>query len=219
MQSTLKVEKVFILVDDREKNSNVAFYLKEFGASVNFDRIEVGDFLISSDTCIERKTSRDFASSIIDGRLFNQVKKMKECYRKVIVIIEGNNFNGRISENAYKGAIATLIVNYDVDVINVENEKECARMIYLLAKKEQEDFKKSVYIKKPKKPENISELQQFFLSSLPGVSSVISRRMMEKFGTIKNIVNAEEFEIKNIKGLKKKDAKRIYRIFNERWCE
>ncbi|MFH8080306.1 MAG: ERCC4 domain-containing protein [Candidatus Aenigmatarchaeota archaeon] len=219
MQSTLKTNKIFILADDRERNSKVSEYLKEFGAIVNFKRIEVGDFLISEDVCIERKEVNDFISSIIDGRLFRQVEEMKKCYKKVLLIIEGIKNNERITENAYKGAIASLIINYDVSVIIVENEKEVARMIYFLAKKEQDEFKKSVCIKKKKNIENISELQQFFLSSLPGVSRIISKRMLQKFGRIRDIVNASENELKSVKGLKKKDAKTIYQIFNEKFCE
>jgi len=219
MQSVLKLEKIFILADDRERNSNVCLYLKEFGAVVSFKRMDVGDYLISDNVCIERKSSSDFVSSIIDGRIFNQAEEMKRNFKKAIIIVEGDNNEGRITENAYKGAIASLIINYDVVVINVESEKETARMIYFLAKKEQEDFARYIAIKGKKKPKDIKEMQQFFLSSLPGVSSVISRRMLERFGSIKNLVNASEKEIEGIKGLKKNDARKIYRIFNERWCE
>ncbi len=219
MQSTLKVEKIFVLADDRERNSNVSFYLKEFGVLVNFKRIEIGDFIISDSTCIERKSSSDFISSIIDGRIFEQAREMKRCFEKPIIIIEGNNIDGRITENAYKGAIASLIMNYDVDVLNVENEKETARMIYFLAKKDQEEAGKFLALKGKKKPKEINEMQQFFLSSLPGVSKVISKRMLENFGNVKNVVNAEKKELEKIKGLRKKDAERIYKIFNERWYE
>jgi Fanconi anemia group M protein len=219
MQSVLKLGKIFVIADDREKNSNVSFYLKEFGAVVSFKRIEIGDYIISENVCIERKSSSDFVSSIIDGRIFNQAEEMKRNFDKAVIIVEGRNNDGRITENAYKGAIASLIMNYDAVVVNVENEKETARMIYFLAKKEQEEFERSVAIKGKKKPKDIKEMQQFFLSSLPGVSSVIAKRMLQNFGSVKDIVNAGEKEIESIKGLRKKEAKRIYQIFNERWFE
>jgi Fanconi anemia group M protein len=218
MQSILKPERILIIADDREKNSDVCFYLKEFGAALSFKRLDVGDYIISDAVCIERKSSSDFVSSIIDGRIFSQAEEMKRNFGKAIIIVEGNNSDGRITENAYKGAIASLIMNYDSAVINVENEKEAARMIYLLAKKEQTEFARPIAIKGKKKPKDLKEMQQFFLSSLPGVSSIISKRMLEKFGSIKNLVNASEKEIESIKGLKKNNARKIYRIFNERWC-
>jgi Fanconi anemia group M protein len=219
MQSILKLGKIFVVADDRERNSNVCFYLKEFGAVVSFKRIEVGDYIISDNVCIERKSSSDFVSSIIDGRIFNQAEEMKRNFAKTVIIVEGNNSDGRITENAYKGAIASLIMNYDAVVVNVENEKETARMIYFLAKKEQEEFDRNVAIKGKKKPKDVKEMQQFFLSSLPGVSSVIAKRMLQKFGYVKDIVNASEKEIESVKGLRKKEAKKIYQIFNERWSE
>ncbi|MEM5777773.1 MAG: ERCC4 domain-containing protein [Candidatus Aenigmatarchaeota archaeon] len=217
MQSILKTEKIFVLADDRERKSNVSFYLKEFGAIVNFKRLEIGDFIISENTCIERKSSDDFISSIIDGRIFKQAEEMKRCYENPLIIIEGNNVDGRITENAYKAAIASLIMNFDLNVLTVENEKETARMIYFLAKKEQDEFRKHIAIKGKKKPKDIKEIQQFFLSSLPGVSSVVSKRLLEKFGSVKNLVNASEKELEAVKGLKRKNAKTIYQIFNERW--
>ncbi|MBU5690282.1 MAG: ERCC4 domain-containing protein [Candidatus Aenigmatarchaeota archaeon] len=216
MQSTLKTENVFILADDRESKSNVCFYLKEFGATVNFKRIEIGDFIVSEDICIERKSSNDFINSIIDGRLFEQAENMKSNFKKNIILVEGNNLDGRITENALKASIATLVIKYDVNVIRTENEKETARMIYYIAKKEQ-DQGKGVVIKGKKKPKEISELQLHLLCSLPGVSGALSKKITSQFSSIKEFVNSSEDEIRKIKGLGKGNAKKIYEIFNKGW--
>ncbi|MEO0282099.1 MAG: ERCC4 domain-containing protein [candidate division WOR-3 bacterium] len=216
MQSTLKTNNIFVLADDRESKSNVCFYLKEFGANVSFKRLEVGDFLVSDNICIERKSSNDFINSIIDGRLFEQAENIKNNFKKGIIMIEGNNADGRITENALKASIATVIVKYDLDVLRTENEKETARMIYYIAKKEQEQGK-SVVIKGKRKGKQIDELQLQLLCSLPGISNGLSKKITEKFSNIKEFVNADQDEIRKIKGLGKTNAKKIYDIFNQEW--
>ncbi|MFN6992276.1 MAG: ERCC4 domain-containing protein [Fervidobacterium sp.] len=216
MQKILKPDnKLVVLVDDRESN-NIPFYLKEFGCTVNIQRLEVGDFIISDRTCIERKSAEDFTSSVINGRVFQQAEEMKRNFEKNFLIIEGKNLDGRITENALKAAIATLTLKYGVDVITTDNDKETARMLYWMAKKEQEEFKRIVGIKGKKKPKEIEHIQEYFLSSLPGISTVLSKRLLDHFKNIKNIINANEDELAKVKGISKNHAKRLCEIFNKK---
>ena len=89
--------KIVVIADYREKE--VIGHLKNLGASVNEMSLKVGDFACSSNgIVIERKTHSDFVSSIIDGRIFEQLKYLKENYEKPVVIVEG--FSDReINEN------------------------------------------------------------------------------------------------------------------------
>lgn len=216
MQKILKPDnKIMVLIDDRESN-NVPFYLKEFGCRVNIQRLEVGDYIISDRTCIEKKSSEDFISSVINGRVFQQAEDMKRNFEKCFLIIEGKNMDGRITENALKAAIATLTLKYDVNVITTENEKETARLLYWMAKKEQEEFNRIVGIKGKKKPKEMEHMQEHFLSSLPGISTVLSKRLLEHFKNIKNLINADEDELAKVKGISKNHAKRLYEIFNKK---
>lgn len=216
MQNILNPEnKLIILIDDRE-NKNISYYLKEFGCRVNIKRLEVGDFIISDRVCIERKTFNDFIDSIINGRIFQQTEEMKRNFEKCFLLIEGKNSNGRLTENALKAAMATLILKYNIDVIMTENEKETARLVYWMARKEQEEFKRIIGIKGKKKPKDIKYLQQYFLSSLPGISTVLSKRLLEHFKNIKNIINASESDLVKVKGISKNQAKKLYEIFNKK---
>ena len=61
---------VRIVVDERERNSNIPDLLKEAGAAIDFAQLRVGDYVVSAETAVERKTIRDLISSIYDGRLF-----------------------------------------------------------------------------------------------------------------------------------------------------
>ena len=62
-----KKPEVKIIIDTREKQSLVASYLIEKGAKIEFEKLDIGDYLIQ-DTIIERKTFQDLLSSVIDKR-------------------------------------------------------------------------------------------------------------------------------------------------------
>ena len=70
-------------------------------AKVEFKVLEVGDYIISDRVAVERKTAEDFVNSIVDKRLFMQLKDLRK-YQKPILIVEGREFS-RLHENAIKG--------------------------------------------------------------------------------------------------------------------
>ncbi|MGI0039859.1 MAG: ERCC4 domain-containing protein, partial [Nitrososphaera sp.] len=71
-----------IVVDEREKNSGIPELLKNAGAVIDFAQLKVGDYIVSPETAVERKTVRDLVSSIYDGRLFLQCSDLVKHYQK-----------------------------------------------------------------------------------------------------------------------------------------
>jgi DNA excision repair protein ERCC-4 len=82
--------RVRILVDERERKSGIPDLLRRAGAAIDFAQLKVGDYVVSPETAIERKTIHDLLNSIYDGRLFIQCSQLNEHYRKPILIVEGN---------------------------------------------------------------------------------------------------------------------------------
>ena len=209
------LNKVLIIADYREKE--VIENLKNIGAHVNEMNLKVGDFLCSGDgLAIERKTHSDFVSSIIDGRIFEQLKQLKENYERPVIILEGTS-NREIEDNALKATIASMITKFNVSFVNTKNSLDTARMVYWLAKKEQQDTGKDLGFKQGKKPKETKRLQEFVLSSIPGISSVLARRMLEHFGNIEKIVNASEMELVKVKGVGKKLAVKIKKLLTNKY--
>jgi Fanconi anemia group M protein len=203
-------KKLVILCDYRE--SEVNKYLKMFeDVVVNESALEVGDFICSQTVAIERKTHEDFINSIIDGRIFEQAKHLKENFERPILFIEGYS-TIKISENALKAAIASLLIDFGLSIINTRNPQDTAKTIYWIAKKEQEEKKKEVSFKLGRKPKEIRALQEEIVASLPGVGKVLSKRLLEHFKTLKNIFNASEEELKKVKGISESTAKKIRKI-------
>ena len=81
---TETLEKVQVVVDDRERPSGVVPELEKLGrVVVKIEHLSLGDYCIDGAVLIERKTAADFAQSLIDGRLFGQAAISKRANRAV----------------------------------------------------------------------------------------------------------------------------------------
>jgi len=216
MQTILKPDnKIVIMIDFRENNCSVKDYLEDLGAIVKLISLKVGDFICSDRVCVERKTGDDFVSSIIDGRIFRQAEELKNNFSKPVMIIEGNNLRENMNDNAIKAALASIVLDYDIPVIMTRHEEETAKMIFWLAKREQMTSKRGIVIRGKKKPKELKDLQERVVSGLPGVSVVLSKRILERFKTIKDFANANESKISEVKGIGRVLAKKLHKILNE----
>jgi len=213
-QRILKGEKITIMCDYREKE--ICNILKNLDAIVNSTSLDVADFVCSERVGIERKSFDDFVNSIIDGRIFEQAKDLKENFERPIILIEG--FSDRnISDNALKGAIASLMIDHGISLVSTKNPLDTAKTIYWIAKKEQRESKKGLAIKVGKKPKEQKRMQEFIISSIPGVSNILAKRLLEHFGTVENIFSANEEELKRVDGIGEKLAKRIKNIMRAKY--
>jgi ERCC4-type nuclease len=207
--------QIVVIADYRE--GEVIKNLKTLGANVNEINLKIGDFVCSSNgVVIERKTHSDFVSSIMDGRIFEQLKSLKENYERPVIIVEG--FSDReINENAFKAMVASSITKFNASFVNTKNSMDTAKMIYWLAKKEQEDGNKNLGFKQGKKPKETKRLQEFILSGMPGVSSILAKRLLGNFGSVERVFNASEIELSKVKGVGKKLANKIKRLLTNKY--
>ena len=178
-QKILKTDgQIAIIADYREKE--VISHLKEMATKVNVINLEIGDFIVSEKIAFERKEHSDFVSSIIDGRIFEQAENLKNNFAKPIIIIEGSS-NREIVDNALKAAVASLLTNYAVSLVHTKNAHDTAKLIFWVAKKEQEESKRSLAFKVGKKPKEDKRRQEEIVASLPGISGVLSKRLLKHF--------------------------------------
>jgi Fanconi anemia group M protein len=205
--------KILIVVDYRERE--IISLLKNLGAIIKEDNLPIGDFVVSSRTAIERKSHSDFISSIIDGRIFEQMENMQKYYEKRIVLIEG--YSDRfINENAYKAAVATLATS-GITLLSTKSHQDTAKTIFWIAKKEQQENKIPIAVKVGKKPVDSRKQKEFLVSSIPGISSVLAQRLLKEFGSVEKIFVANEEELKKVKGLKEKTAKSIRKLITTKY--
>jgi Fanconi anemia group M protein len=203
-------EKMKIVVDYREKNSLVIANLINLGVEIDFQNLPVADYLVE-DIAIERKTISDFISSMINKRLLRQLEGMGQ-FRKKILIIEGYDekdiYDSGIHENAIRGMIFSVILNFEVPIIFTKNAEDTARYLLVILKRIEKGPKEMSFQAK-KKASSPREQQQIIMESFPGIGPSIARELLKKFESIEGVINAEVDEMKEIKRLGEKKAKII----------
>ena len=208
--------KPIIYVDTREFRSDVVKYLSE-NYSIVAKQFEVGDYIISDRIAIERKKVEDFLESLKDGRLFSQMVEMRRNYEVPILIIEGESlFIRGFHENSIYGALASIISDYKIPIIFTKDARETAKFIEALMRRELGE-RGEVSLRKEKGAMSMEERQRYIIESLPNVSAKLSQRLLEYFGSVKDVINAEVGELIQVKGIGRKTAEEIYDIVNAKY--
>ncbi|NCN68232.1 MAG: DEAD/DEAH box helicase [Candidatus Altiarchaeum hamiconexum] len=204
---------VKIYVDIRERNTEI-FKILNKKANVEVKQLEVGDYILSENVCVERKTAGDFLQSIVDRRLLEQAGNLARNFEIPLMIIEGElNFSARgIHPNAIRGAIASLATDFKISIIPAKNEKETAEMLIAIARREQEEKKKDVALIGEKRAYTLNERQLLMAESLPNVSSVLAENLLNHFKTIKKIANASVKALMKVEGIGSKKAEEIFKV-------
>ena len=209
-----------VLVDYRERSGDIINHLKNKGISVILDNLTIGDYIIGN-YIIERKTMEDFASSIIDGRIFKQLKQLKNTGGKVLVIIEGEliDFVKKLDLNVYTGAVMTILEDYNIPLLITQSSKETAEFIVTLAKRFSQRKDKYARLRLEKKPLELKEIQKYVLAGIPGINTVLAEKLLNEFGSIYAIANAELKELMKVEGIGPQLAKRIYDVFHTKYTQ
>ncbi len=201
-----------VIADTRESGSNVLKMLSQLGAVIELKRVESADYICSKDVGIELKTSEDFVNSIIDRRLLIQAKLLRENFTKpMIVVQDGNPAKAMVNAASIYGAIASLVLGYQIPIITTKSPKETAYLIYAIAKSEQQPNKGELSLHY-NKPLTLKELQEYIVSALPGIGPKLAKLLLQRFGSIKGIVNASTEELQEIALIGPKKANAIKRL-------
>jgi Fanconi anemia group M protein len=213
-------ERILVYVDSREKASGVVKYLVEKNTEVRMQNLDVGDFQVSEDVIIERKEKKDFVDSIIDKRILDQIKAMRENFSKPLMIIEGDDdlYSVRnIHSNAIRGMLAWIAIDMKIPIIYTKDYRETAEMIITIAKREQGERGREFSIRGEKKPLSDRELKEFIVAGLPGVGTQLAKNLLEEFKNVKGVVNASSEELQNVEKIGKKKAEDIRKILDEKY--
>ena len=206
----MRIENLRIIIDERERKSGIPKLLKAIGVNVELKTLPIGDYIVSHETVVERKSINDFMSSIFDGRLFDQCNRLKENFKFPIILLEGNvDEIESITENPliFYGALSTVAVDFQIPIIPTPNASHTAKLLISLSSRK--DSIKGPLLKKIKKSNNTQKQQLSVLCSLPGVGEKIAIRMLEKFGSPLKVLSASTKDLAKIAGLGESRAKKI----------
>ena len=221
---------VRIVVDERERNSNIPELLKKAGAVIDFSQLKVGDYVVSSETVVERKTVGDLISSIYDGRLFVQCSDLVKYYQKPLLVVQGNI--AELAENpedkedtdnrlyaermplAYD-ALITVATEFRIPIIHTPSPEQTAQLLVTLVNRSLREGKATGPLLRKIKKENPFYIQQLsVLASLPGVGEKLAARMLKKFDTPIRALNASAAELSIIPGFGLARAERVRKVLD-----
>nr|WP_295161691.1 DEAD/DEAH box helicase [uncultured Methanobrevibacter sp.] len=215
-----KVEenKPVVYADSREGNSKVIRHLTEMEIDVKVRPMAVGDYQVSDDVVIERKTAKDFVDSIIDKRLFKQARELSEEFKRPLLILEGDDiYNGMLHPNAVRGTLASIAIDFGISIIPTRNSQDTAAMIKRIAVREQNGEKTHIQIRTDKKPVSLWEQQLFIVESLPNIGPVNAKNLLQHFGSVEKVITASETELQEVEGIGKKTAKNIRKVVESKY--
>jgi len=207
------------IIDNRERKiiENISKLIPD---KYQLQNLELGDFVFEIDNIpfltIERKTVQDLASSIKDGRYKEQKirllsEKEKNKNLKIILLIEGNinTKTGGIPSATFHSIVINSMIRDGIYVLITKNiEETCNTLvkIYKLIEKNKSEFINPVIstsssadyascLKKNKK-ENLTPTVCYInqLSQIPGVSTTIASRIVEKHPTMLDLIRELEIE-------------------------
>jgi Fanconi anemia group M protein len=148
-------------------------------------------------------------SSIIDKRIISQLLELKqfgESFLLVEGIIAEDIYSGGIHENAFRGFLLSVALDFMVPLIYTHDEKDTAKYISVLAKRRE---KGEHGIRASKIYLTREEQIQFILEGFPNVGPVKAKRLIETFGSLGRIFNASEEELGNVLGKLAKEFKEL----------
>jgi Fanconi anemia group M protein len=196
---------VTVIVDSREASSaaKIVAGLTEYGVDVKTDTLEKGDYIVSDQCAVERKTVNDFVYTLTRRYLFEQIFRLK-AYPKSLLLIEGYmpliyKFS-KIQPQAVWGAMFTLAKN-GVPIVNTTNQKETIDFLYVAARQEQLVEKRSPTVHAFKNYDTLSEAQMYFVASLPNVGREKATAILQSYQTPLNaFINVDDWS-KTVNGL------------------
>lgn len=215
-----------ILVDMREFRCELPAIIHKRGIEIEPIQLEIGDYILSSDTCVERKSVSDLIQSLQSGRLYNQAAMMIRHFTRAILLIEFDesksfHFKGRYwgmqgasssaktkdhSQDLVDRLILLTIHHPQLRIVWSPSTHFTSELFeYLKEDRDQPDAAKICAISSQELPpetfEDRYDLEvREFLLKLPGVNTRNVYAIMNACTTLGEIVNLEREELEELLG-------------------
>ncbi|KAF2745819.1 DNA repair protein-like protein RAD1 [Sporormia fimetaria CBS 119925] len=226
-----------VVVDVREFRSSLPSLLHGRAIAIVPCMLTVGDYVLSPQICVERKSVRDLIGSFANGRLFNQVESMMEHYKYPMLLIEfeqNKSFTlepfSDLSGPATSAGLATapdlqakivmLTLAFPrLKIIWSSSPYQTAEIFAeLKSQQEEPDPLRAVQLgldptMQGDEMRSFNQTSQDLLRAVPGVNETVAMRLMLETENLMEVANMEERELAALVGTQA--ARRIWRFFNK----
>jgi len=206
-----------VIVDMREFRSELPSLLHKRGIDIEPITLEVGDYILTPDICVERKSLSDLIGSLNNGRLYNQATSMTRFYSKPMLLIEfdsnksfslqGKMYMSRdVQSSDLFARLQLLTIHFPkLRILWSPGPHATAELFEELKKgREEPDASKAatlgVDIIDEYNVDRYNVLVQDFVSKLPGVTSKNIFAIMNKVKNLIDLVELSEESLQEILG-------------------
>ena len=188
-----------VVVDEREKRSGLPEAVARQWPRTFTGLLSVGDVEIGPRVIVERKTVADFVLSVEDGRLFEQAWALHGASWRPLLVVEGEDpwDAARLTSRAMRSILASLMVGYGVPLIRTASVAETAAWMEAIAVQEE---RRLARWRTPTKPPD-ARVAMDVLGAIPGVGDFRARRLVERFGSVRAVLAAEERDLRDVPGV------------------
>ena len=206
-----------LFVDYSERHSALLEATRRCGAfEVRMVHLDTGDYLIDDEVLIERKTIRDFVTSLIDGRLFPQTARLAHSSYRSLLLLEGPRppTMPDVHSHAVEGAVVSIAAMWRLPVLHSAEPEHSLLILRLLAEQVTRSHQ-PVLRRFDRKPKRLASRRLFLLQGLPGVGPALASRLLDHFGSIEQVVSADVLALAEVPGIGPRKAARIRELVGE----
>ncbi len=195
---------VDIVADVRERPSETFAALESrCDVAMTVVTLEFGDYSVAGQVSFERKTADDLGRSIIDGRLFRQMSKLRRLADRPVLLVEGllpQTTPSGVPWRAVRGALVSVAVIFGVPVLMTECPHESAELIVAAARQ----LKRSTslgYARPGYRPRGWRRRSLFILQGLPNVGPARAQALLDAFGSTGAVMAAGLESLASVDGI------------------
>ncbi len=201
-----------IVMDDRERSE--AVYRKLAATEdviLDIKRLPVGDYQVDGRLLFERKTLKDFALSVVDGRLFRQMKRLAASKLRGVLILEGSSHDlGQtgVRREALQGALIFTSLILGVPMLRSLAPEETVQLLVYSARQARLLIEGGI-ARPGFRPKGKRKRQLYILQGLPNVGPKRAEQLLNSFGSVRNVLNATSEELLSVGGIGYETAQHI----------
>lgn len=201
-----------VIVDMREFRSDLPSIIHKRGMEIEPVTLEVGDYILTPEICVERKSISDLIGSLNNGRLYTQCVAMTRFYRKAILLIEFDetksfslqaqqSLKDEVSLQNTSSKLTLLTIHFPQLRIIWSQSPHLTAEIFEELKAGSKEPDSRVAITIGVDHDESSNYMQFnmvpqdIVLKFPGITSKNYRKVLMKYGSLKELVNASEEDI------------------------
>lgn len=207
-----------IKMDFREGETGIEKILSQkYSIQVSKQTLPVGDYIIEEQIAVERKTTLDFAQSIVDGRLFKQAARLKRFFDSSLLIVEGNNLYDPgldIHSHCIRGALVSVSLSWQIPILFSKDIEDTAFFIWLISGQEVK-AKQELFCRPGRRPKRPRKQQLYILQGLPQIGPKLAGELLDSFGSVEKVITASSEELQKVRGLGKAKVEKVRNAVRE----